>query len=149
MHAVIFYACRISISFLSGTLYNYLDNCVTSSGKRLLRKWICHPLKDVEEINHRLNVVEELMARSEVMVLAAQYLRKLPDLERFLGRIKSTVQSSALILLPLIGNKILKQRVSFRYSLLTKSSYFSFLYSLLVKRTKFLFQSFWMFQIVK
>ncbi|KAL6221129.1 hypothetical protein ACLB2K_008881 [Fragaria x ananassa] len=29
----------------SGTLYAYLDNCVTASGKRLLRKWICHPLK--------------------------------------------------------------------------------------------------------
>lgn len=67
----------------------------------------------MEEINRRLNVVEELMTRSEVMVLAAQYLRKLPDLERFLGRIKSTVQSSALVLLPLIGGKILKQRVSF------------------------------------
>ncbi|KAK3034368.1 hypothetical protein RJ639_032266 [Escallonia herrerae] len=39
-----------------GTLYKFLDNCVTSSGKRLLRNWICHPLKDVEEINRRLNV---------------------------------------------------------------------------------------------
>lgn len=80
----------------------------------------------MEEINRRLNVVEELMTHSEVMVLAAQYLRKLPDLERFLGRIKSTVQSSALVLLPLIGSKILKQRVSSCYALLTKCSYFSF-----------------------
>ena len=39
---------------LSGTLYKYLDNCVTSSGKWLLRNWICHPLKDVQEINNRL-----------------------------------------------------------------------------------------------
>lgn len=65
------------------------------------------------------------MTHSEVMVLAAQYLRKLPDLERFLGRIKSTVQSSALVLLPLIGSKILKQRVSSCYALLTKCSYFN------------------------
>ncbi|XWS26878.1 hypothetical protein CRYUN_Cryun26dG0067900 [Craigia yunnanensis] len=42
----------------SGTLYKYLDNCVTSSGKRLLRSWVCHPLKDVDSINNRLNVVE-------------------------------------------------------------------------------------------
>ncbi|XP_071726754.1 DNA mismatch repair protein MSH7 [Rutidosis leptorrhynchoides] len=95
----------------SGTLYKYLDNCLTPSGKRLLRKWLCHPLKDVEEINRRLNVVEEFKGRIDIMTLIAQYLRKLPDLERFLGQIKATSQSSALLLLPLIGRKILKQRV--------------------------------------
>ncbi|KAJ0540686.1 putative DNA mismatch repair protein MutS/MSH [Helianthus annuus] len=95
----------------SGTLYKYLDNCVTLSGKGLLRRWICHPLKDVEDINRRLNVVEELMGHVEITALIAQYLKKLPHLERFLGQIKATLKSSALLLLPLIGNKILKQRV--------------------------------------
>lgn len=86
---------------------------MTSSGKRLLRLWICHPLKDVEEINNRLNVVEELMAQSEVMVLlGTTYLRKLPDLERLLGQIKATVQSSASLVLPLIRKKLQKRRVS-------------------------------------
>lgn len=107
-----FVVCLIDWCYLSGTLYKYLDNCVTSSGKRLLRNWICHPLNDVEKINLRLNVVEELMAHSELGLLIAQHLRKLPDLERLLGRIKATIRSSALLLLPLIGNKILKQRVS-------------------------------------
>ncbi|XP_011078349.1 DNA mismatch repair protein MSH7 isoform X2 [Sesamum indicum] len=95
----------------SGTLYKYLNNCITSSGKRLLRNWICHPLQDVEKINNRLAVVEELMANPEIMLLIAQSLRKLPDLERLLGRVKSSFQSSSVILLPLIGQKILKQRV--------------------------------------
>ncbi|XP_028080774.1 DNA mismatch repair protein MSH7 isoform X2 [Camellia sinensis] len=94
-----------------GTLNNYLNNCLTSSGKRLLKNWICHPLKDVEQINCRLNVVEELMAHSEFMLLIAQYLRKLPDLERLLGRVKASFQSSASLVLPLIGRKVLKQRV--------------------------------------
>ncbi|KAL8239783.1 hypothetical protein R6Q59_016350 [Mikania micrantha] len=95
----------------SGTLYKYLDNCMTLSGKGLLRRWLCHPLKDIEEINHRLNVVEELMGRAEIIALIAQYLKKLPHLERFLGQIKATLKSSAVLLLPLIGSKILKQRV--------------------------------------
>ncbi|XP_052182487.1 DNA mismatch repair protein MSH7 [Diospyros lotus] len=95
----------------SGTLYGYLNNCITSSGKRLLKKWICHPLNDVDKINCRLNVVEELMAHSEVMLLVAQYLRKLPDLERLLGRVKASFQSYNLLVLPLIGAKVLKQRV--------------------------------------
>jgi DNA mismatch repair protein MSH6 len=88
---------------------------VTSSGKRLLRNWICHPLKDIDGINNRLNVVEDLMAHSEVMSHIAQYLRKLPDLERLLGRVKASVQSSASLLVPLFGKKILKQRVSLLY----------------------------------
>ncbi|XP_075514538.1 LOW QUALITY PROTEIN: DNA mismatch repair protein MSH7 [Primulina tabacum] len=95
----------------SGTLYKYLNNCITSSGKRLLRNWICHPLKDVEKINYRLDVVEDLIANSEVVLQISQSLRKLPDLERLLGCIKSGIQSSALLLLPLIGSKILKKRV--------------------------------------
>ncbi|XVF34805.1 hypothetical protein REPUB_Repub18cG0090200 [Reevesia pubescens] len=95
----------------SGTLYKYLDNCVTSSGKRLLRSWICHPLKDVDSINNRLDVVEELMSHSEIMLLIAQYLRKLPDLERLLGRVKASIQSSVSLALPMIGKKVLKQRV--------------------------------------
>ncbi|KAM1508454.1 hypothetical protein ACFX10_017762 [Malus domestica] len=95
----------------SGTLYAYLDNCVTSSGKRLLRKWLCHPLKSVEAINNRLDVVEDLLVHPEMIPLIAQYLRKIPDLERLLGRIRASVRSSASLLLPLFGKKVLKQRV--------------------------------------
>ncbi|KAF8393339.1 hypothetical protein HHK36_021581 [Tetracentron sinense] len=95
-----------------GTLYKYLDSCITASGKRLLRSWICHPLKNVGEINKRLNVVEELITHSEITFLVAQYLRKLPDIERLLGRVKASVGASASLLLPHIGKKILKQRVS-------------------------------------
>ncbi|AEE76904.1 DNA repair protein MutS [Arabidopsis thaliana] len=95
----------------SGTLYKYLDNCVSPTGKRLLRNWICHPLKDVESINKRLDVVEEFTANSESMQITGQYLHKLPDLERLLGRIKSSVRSSASVLPALLGKKVLKQRV--------------------------------------
>ncbi|KAJ6362515.1 hypothetical protein OIU78_002839 [Salix suchowensis] len=95
----------------SGTLFNYLDNCMTSSGKRLLRNWICHPLKHAEGINNRLDVIENLMARSEIMLVTAQYLRKLPDLERMLGRIKVSFQASGSLALPLISKKLLKQQV--------------------------------------
>ncbi|XP_059638111.1 DNA mismatch repair protein MSH7 [Cornus florida] len=117
----------------AGTLYKFLDNCMTSSGKRLLRTWICHPLKDVEEINLRLNAVEELMTHSETMLLVAQYLRKLPDLERLLGRVKASIQSSASLLLPLIGKKVLKQRVKVFGSLVKGMRVGIYLLSLLQK----------------
>ncbi|KAJ1419832.1 P-loop containing nucleoside triphosphate hydrolase [Sesbania bispinosa] len=95
----------------SGTLYKYLDNCVTSSGKRLLRNWICCPLKDAEVINSRLDVVDDLMACPEIVSHIAQHLRKLPDLELLLGRTKSSLKLSSPLLLPLLEKKILKQRV--------------------------------------
>uniref|UniRef100_A0A7N0V7I2 DNA mismatch repair proteins mutS family domain-containing protein n=1 Tax=Kalanchoe fedtschenkoi TaxID=63787 RepID=A0A7N0V7I2_KALFE len=95
----------------SGTLYKYLNQCITYSGKRLLRNWICHPLRDIEGINDRLDVVEDIMKHSEIVVHVGQQLRKLPDLERLLGRIKGSADSSASLILPLIGKKILKQRV--------------------------------------
>ncbi|XP_061366489.1 DNA mismatch repair protein MSH7 [Gastrolobium bilobum] len=97
--------------FYWSTLYKYLDNCVTSSGKRQLRNWICCPLKDAEGINNRLDVVDDLMARPEIMSDIAQHLRKLPDLERLLGSIKSSLQLSGPQLLPLLGKKLLKRRV--------------------------------------
>lgn len=105
----------LCLTWVPGTLYKYLDNCVTSSGRRLLRNWICHPLKDVPEINNRLNVVEALMVTTEAMSLIAQCLRKLPDLERLLGQVKASVQSSVSLLLPFFGKKILKQRVCLLY----------------------------------
>ncbi|RDY09195.1 DNA mismatch repair protein MSH7, partial [Mucuna pruriens] len=94
-----------------GSLYNCLDKCITSSGKRLLRNWICCPLIDAEIINNRLDVVDDLMANPEIVSHIAQHLRKLPDLEHLLGRIKSSLQLSGPLLLPLLGKKILKQRV--------------------------------------
>lgn len=74
---------------------------------------MCHPLQDVENINNRLDVVERLMANSEIMLHIADCLRKLPDLDRLLGRVKSSTQSSNSTLLPFIGRKILKQRVRY------------------------------------
>ncbi|KAI0487869.1 hypothetical protein KFK09_027692 [Dendrobium nobile] len=96
---------------LSGTLYKHLDHCRTTSGKRLLRRWICHPLKEIDDINDRLNVVEGLINNPEVISVMSQYLCKLPDLDRLLGRVKATVGSSYVLLLPSIGAKMLKQRI--------------------------------------
>ena len=56
-------------------------------------------------------MVEALTLCAEIMLLVAQYLRKVPDLERLLGKVKSAVQSQATLLLPVVGRKALKQRV--------------------------------------
>ncbi|PKA63420.1 DNA mismatch repair protein MSH7 [Apostasia shenzhenica] len=95
----------------SGTLYKHLDHCITSGGKRLLRRWICHPLIVVDDINGRLDFVEELVNHPEVISVMSHYLCKLPDLDRLVGRIKAYAGSSHTLLVPLIGEKLLKQRI--------------------------------------
>ncbi|KAJ4752225.1 DNA mismatch repair protein MutS [Rhynchospora pubera] len=96
---------------LSGTLYKHLDHCLTASGKRLLKRWICHPLKDIDEINSRLDVVEGIINNSGLVSIIHEHLRRVPDLERLLGQVKSAIGSSAALLLPVIGQRMLKRRV--------------------------------------
>lgn len=43
------------------SLFSLIDQCVTPFGKRLLRQWVCHPLKDDVQINKRLDCVESLL----------------------------------------------------------------------------------------
>ncbi|XP_040377503.1 DNA mismatch repair protein MSH7 [Oryza brachyantha] len=95
----------------SGTLYKHLNHCITPSGKRLLRRWICHPLKDINAINERLDIVEGFIQNCGLGSVTLEHLRKVPDLERLLGRVKSTVGLSSTVLLPFVGEKILKRRI--------------------------------------
>lgn len=70
-----------------GTLFAMLNRCITPFGKRLLRRWVCHPLADAEKINARLDAVDALNADSAIMDSFSASLSKLPDLERLISRI--------------------------------------------------------------
>ncbi|XP_064596885.1 DNA mismatch repair protein Msh6-like [Liolophura sinensis] len=72
-----------------GTLSQQLDRCSTPFGKRLFRQWLCAPLCNPKSINDRLDAVEDLIGRQEVVVEATEILKKLPDLERLLSKIHS------------------------------------------------------------
>ena len=69
-----------------GTLLWVLDKTSTSMGGRLLRRWLSDPLVDVNEINKRLNAVEELkndiILRGDVI----ENLKKVYDIERLAGK---------------------------------------------------------------
>lgn len=39
-----------------------------AGGRRLLRQWMCRPLRDVNAINARLDAVQELIERPELVV---------------------------------------------------------------------------------
>ncbi|KAJ2336890.1 DNA mismatch repair protein msh6, partial [Coemansia sp. RSA 2681] len=74
---------------IEGTLFALLNHARTSFGRRLLSRWVCHPLRHAAAINARLDAVELLMADSELSESVSTTLRALPDLERGLSRIHS------------------------------------------------------------
>jgi len=68
------------------TLFAVLDHTRTPMGKRLLRRWLLHPLRDRGIIEERLEAVEALMGSWELGELGAA-LRESCDLPRLLGRV--------------------------------------------------------------
>jgi len=69
------------------SLVKMLDKCSTAFGKRKLRFWIMHPLRSINQIEQRLDAVEELM-KIEFVNLSKR-LQSIPDLERILSRVYS------------------------------------------------------------
>lgn len=70
-----------------GTLFKLLNNCLSPSGKRLFRNWVCHPLCDFFAINERLDAVDDIYNSDIAQETLSSCLRKLPDLERIISRI--------------------------------------------------------------
>ncbi len=69
------------------TLWNFLDQCSSAMGSRLLKKWVERPLVDEDLINHRLDQVEVILKNYELRMEAKEALSKIYDLERCIARI--------------------------------------------------------------
>ncbi|KAH6663257.1 DNA mismatch repair protein msh6 [Plectosphaerella plurivora] len=70
-----------------GTLFALLEKCATPFGKRLFRKWVCHPLCDIAKIDERLNAVDMLNSDPSTREQFSAQMSKMPDLERLISRI--------------------------------------------------------------
>ncbi len=70
-----------------GTLYHVIDYTMTAMGGRLLKKWIEEPLRSQSLINKRLDAVEELYNNIMVSNNIKEYMKKIYDIERLIGRI--------------------------------------------------------------
>ncbi|KAF8794799.1 DNA mismatch repair protein Msh3 like protein [Argiope bruennichi] len=69
-----------------GSLFWVLNKTLTKFGERLLKLWITRPLKDINQIEERLNILTEIIySESIVFKVVEKSLTKLPDLERILS----------------------------------------------------------------
>ncbi|KAJ3035450.1 DNA mismatch repair protein msh6 [Rhizophlyctis rosea] len=72
-----------------GTLFKLLCRCSTAFGKRLFKRWLCHPLRSIQAINERLDAVNDLEEIAGHQDKMRDVFRSLPDLERTISRIHS------------------------------------------------------------
>jgi len=70
-----------------GSLLSVLDRTLSPMGGRLLRQWIAMPIKNIDDINRRLDVVEDLCEDVELKEQLGEHVSLIGDLERLAGRI--------------------------------------------------------------
>lgn len=72
-----------------GSLLWAIDRTYTAMGGRLIRKWIEQPLINIEKIQFRQNIIEEIMNNITLRNSLMENLKKVYDLERLICRINS------------------------------------------------------------
>ncbi|EDP74326.1 DNA mismatch repair protein MutS [Hydrogenivirga sp. 128-5-R1-1] len=70
-------------------LFNVINKTLTGMGKRKLRFFLLHPLKNKEKIIERQNAVEELIKKSELRNQLREILKDIFDIERLVSKISS------------------------------------------------------------
>ena len=69
------------------SLIQVIDKTILPMGSRLLKRWVALPLKDIEPINDRLNVVEFFLKHPDVRKDLEENMRKIGDLERLASKV--------------------------------------------------------------
>ena len=72
-----------------GSLLWAIDQTKTNMGARLLKSWICQPLKNVSDIMARQNSVSELVSNSDVRFKLTDLLNKIYDIQRLATRMSN------------------------------------------------------------
>jgi DNA mismatch repair protein MutS len=71
----------------SQTLLEVLDNTVSPMGARLLKRWLVFPLKDIQKISERLDLVEFFILQSELRNKITHAIKQCGDVERLVSKI--------------------------------------------------------------
>ena len=66
---------------------NVMDRTLTPMGGRLLKRWIAMPIRNIERINRRLDVVQRFVEDSDLAEAVGEQVSLIGDLERIASRI--------------------------------------------------------------
>jgi len=73
-----------------GSLLWAIDRTQTNMGARLLKSWICQPLKNIAQITERQNIIEEMIAKTDVRNNLSEILSKVYDIQRLSTRLSNS-----------------------------------------------------------
>jgi DNA mismatch repair protein MutS len=69
------------------TLIDVMDRTISPMGGRLLKRWISLPLKDIQPVNDRLDIVQFLVENVPVRGEISSLIRQIGDLERLISKV--------------------------------------------------------------
>jgi DNA mismatch repair protein MutS len=69
------------------TLIDVMDRTISPMGGRLLKRWLSLPLKDIQPVNERLDVVQYFVENSESKDEISGLIRQIGDLERLISKV--------------------------------------------------------------
>lgn len=68
------------------TLLDVIDKTISPMGGRKLKRWMALPLKNLEQIVHRHEIVSYLLDNTDVLTSYRQHLKRMGDLERLISK---------------------------------------------------------------
>ncbi len=69
------------------TLLDVIDKTLSPMGGRLLKRWLALPLKDIDAINKRFDVVDYFKENSDVLQNFQYQIKQISDLERLISKL--------------------------------------------------------------
>jgi DNA mismatch repair protein MutS len=72
---------------VDGSLVSAIDRTLTPMGSRLLRNWLCYPLRDLAAISRRHDAVEQLVEAEQALARVRAALTECSDIERITARV--------------------------------------------------------------
>lgn len=69
------------------TLIDVMDRTISPMGGRLLKRWLSLPLKDIQPVNERLDVVQYFVENDEAKNEISGLIRQIGDLERLISKV--------------------------------------------------------------
>ena len=93
-----------SVSINAITLLDVIDKTISPMGGRLLKRWLALPLKNIEAIQERHQVVSYLLEQVTVFDKTRDHIKKIGDLERLISKVANNESTLESIQTTCIGN---------------------------------------------
>ena len=99
------------------SLIEIIDHTSTPMGARKLKRWLIHPILDINQLNFRHNTIEEILNTQNLLLNLESELKSFSDLERIMAKVvtyKITPRELIQLKLSLLKIKPIKNLISLR-----------------------------------